>query len=91
MIRMYVRSAGEDFAREVDRMGASWDVVIIQLAGIIEKCVIKATKVTSVVLAAFFIFSLGIFTGFFAFSHSLAFILVAIFPIMGSRDIIAAV
>lgn len=66
-------------------------VVIIQLAGIIEKCVIKATKVTSVVLAAFFIFSLGIFTGFFAFSHSLAFILVAIFPIMGSRDIIAAV
>ena len=48
MIRMYVRSAGEDFAREVDRMGASWDVVIIQLAGIIEKCVIKATKRSNV-------------------------------------------
>jgi len=71
MIRMYVRSAGEDFARGVGRMDASWDAVITQLAGIIEKYVTKTMKVTSAVLAAFFVFTLGIIAGFFAFSCSL--------------------
>lgn len=82
MIRMYVRSAGEDFARGVGRTDASWDAVITQLAGIIEKYVTKTMKVTSAVLAAFFVFTLGIIAGFFAFSCSLTFVLVAILPVM---------
>ena len=91
MIRIYVRNVEEDFARGVDRTDASWDAVIILLAGIIEKYVTKLKKVTSVVLAAFFFFALCTVSGFFSFTKSLAFVFATIFPIMGSGNIITAV
>ena len=88
---MCAQNVVSDFARGVDHTDLLWDVVIIQLAGIIERYGIKTMKVTSAVLAAFFIFSLGIITGFFSFTKSLAFVFATILPIMGSRNIIAAV
>ena len=48
-------------------------------------------KVTSAVLAAFFVFTLGIIAGFFAFSCSLTFVLVAILPVKRRLQHIAAV
>lgn len=47
-------------------------------------------KVTSAVLAAFFVFTLGIIAGFFAFSCSLTFVLVAILPVKRRLQHIAA-
>ena len=47
MIRIYARNVEEDFARGVGRTDASWDAVITQLAGIIEKYITKTKNITN--------------------------------------------